>query len=163
MPQSSVALRRLTTEYIEHEDRFRLAGETEQGHLMLWLSLRMAQRLVPALVRWLEQQRAEPQRTFTQFEFGRQTIQPQHQEVLVLANWLITAIDVTTTAERVLLTFKNAEGQAAGFEFTAASLRQWLELLHEIYLGAQWPLDIWPVWLTEQPALFNNAQAATWH
>lgn len=50
-------LQRITTEYIDHEDRLRLAGEDAQGQTtVLWLTQRLLNRLIPHLCQWLEQQ-----------------------------------------------------------------------------------------------------------
>lgn len=50
-------LQRFTTEYVEIEDRIRLAGETAPGHtVVLWLTQRLLARLLPHLLQWLEQQ-----------------------------------------------------------------------------------------------------------
>ena len=42
---------RLTSQYIESEDRFRLTGEDEAGNtISLWLTQRLAQRLISFLL-----------------------------------------------------------------------------------------------------------------
>lgn len=49
-------LNRVTTVYVDLEDRFRLSGKTQDGQvLVLWLTQRLLCRLVPHLVRWLDQ------------------------------------------------------------------------------------------------------------
>ena len=58
-----------TTEYIEQEDRLRLVGSFEQGKVVVWLTLRLLQRLLPLFVRWLEQQQAHACNTVTAFRF----------------------------------------------------------------------------------------------
>src|SRR5262245_19812796 len=51
------AISRLTTDYVDSEDRLRLAAEIVDGPaLSLWLTQRLALRLLPALVRWLDGQ-----------------------------------------------------------------------------------------------------------
>ena len=48
-------LQRLTTEYVDAEDRMRLTGEIRPGEtLVLWLSQRLLMRLLPHLFLWLE-------------------------------------------------------------------------------------------------------------
>lgn len=47
-------LRRLTTRYVDHEDRMRLAGELANGQVqVLWLTQRLLNRLLPHLWQWL--------------------------------------------------------------------------------------------------------------
>ncbi len=47
----SLALERITTQYIEAEDRIRLSGSTRDGHSqVLWLTQRLLSRLLPRLL-----------------------------------------------------------------------------------------------------------------
>lgn len=49
-------LQRVTTSYVDSEDRLRLAGETAQGEaVVLWLTQRLLARLLPIFFQWLEQ------------------------------------------------------------------------------------------------------------
>lgn len=49
-------LQRVTTSYVDSEDRLRLAGETPQGEaVVLWLTQRLLARLLPIFFQWLEQ------------------------------------------------------------------------------------------------------------
>ena len=55
----SAVLERCTTEYAEDEDRLRLSAELANGNtVVLWLTQRLLNRLVPHLVQWLEKQTA---------------------------------------------------------------------------------------------------------
>ena len=50
-------LQRITTEYIDREDRIRLTGELAAGTVVvLWLTQRLVNRLVPHLTAWLDRQ-----------------------------------------------------------------------------------------------------------
>jgi len=50
-------LKRVTTEYVDAEDRLRISGETgDGGVLVLWMTQRMVNRLIGALAQWLEKQ-----------------------------------------------------------------------------------------------------------
>lgn len=52
------ALQRITTEYRAQEDRLCLTGERANGDaVVLWLTQRLLNRLVPHLTGWLEQQK----------------------------------------------------------------------------------------------------------
>ena len=49
-------LQRITTEFVDAEDRIRLAGEDAAGEaVVLWLTQRLLNRLVAHLCDWLEQ------------------------------------------------------------------------------------------------------------
>jgi hypothetical protein len=52
-------LQRLTTEYIDIEDRIRISGETrDAGPVVMWLTNRLAMCAIPRLLRWLENRAA---------------------------------------------------------------------------------------------------------
>lgn len=57
-PATPVAaeLRRLTTRYVDSEDRLRVAGEVASGQVqVVWLTQRLLNRLLPHLWKWLDQ------------------------------------------------------------------------------------------------------------
>ena len=50
-------LHRLTTDYVEEEDRIRVSGASANGDtVVLWLTQRLLNRLVPHLTAWLAAQ-----------------------------------------------------------------------------------------------------------
>lgn len=50
-------LQRVTTAYLENEDRLRLTGKLADGDIVvLWLTQRLLSRLVPHLTTWLARQ-----------------------------------------------------------------------------------------------------------
>ena len=56
-PATPVAaeLRRLTTRYVDSEDRLRVAGEVASGQVqVMWLTQRLLNRLLPHLWKWLD-------------------------------------------------------------------------------------------------------------
>ena len=53
----TTTLRRITTEYIEIEDRLRISGEIADAEaVVIWLTQRLLLRLLPLLLQWLDQQ-----------------------------------------------------------------------------------------------------------
>ncbi|MBC7859879.1 MAG: hypothetical protein H7Z39_14125, partial [Burkholderiaceae bacterium] len=71
------ALQRITTEYVGVEDRIRLSGRDDADDagdgrtVVIWITQRLLQRLLPVLVEWLERQdgatlRADIARSFAQ-------------------------------------------------------------------------------------------------
>src|SRR5688500_11623886 len=53
----TVTLKRVSTEYSDREDRLRLSGEVEgAGPVVIWLTQRLAARLLPLLLKYLDQQ-----------------------------------------------------------------------------------------------------------
>ena len=149
-------LERITTEYIDLEDRIRLAGEVgNAAPVVIWLTQRLLQRLVPALLQWLERQdddisRAEVLQSFAQ-QAARAELTPQApvQAVAGCAAWLAQSVDITRSEQLLSLTFRGADGEDATLNLAAKPLRQWLSIVHDTYLKAGWPLDMWPNWIRE--------------
>lgn len=163
------SLRRITTEYIDLEDRIRLSGEIENSApVVIWLTQRLLQRLLPAPLQWLESQAgdspfAELMRGFAQ-QAARAELVPQAPVRVVAggAAWLALAVDITQSQEAVSLTFRGADGQNASLTLATKPLRQWLGIVHEAYLRAGWSLDQWPAWLQESAATMEQ-KAVTLH
>lgn len=150
-----IALERITTEYIETEDRIRLSGEAADGApVAIWLSLRLLQRLLPALLPLLEGRRSDLHAGIMQGfaqQAARAELKPQApvQVRVDSAAWLAFAVDIAPTGQAVTLTFRSADGQAAAIALGALPLRQWLGILHDMYVKAEWPLAVWPDWVRE--------------
>lgn len=147
---------RITTEYIDLEDRIRLAGEVgSAAPVVIWLTQRLLQRLLPALLQWLERQgddmpRAEVLHSFAQ-QAARAELTPQApvRAVAGCAAWLALAVDITRSEQVISLTFRGADGHDATLILAAKPLRQWLSIVHDAYLKAAWPLNVWPSWVAE--------------
>lgn len=163
-------LQRITTQYIEVEDRIRLTGQVGQGQtVVLWLAQRLLQRLVPHLCQWLEKQipvkpqqlplRAQVQQSFAQqkatAEIERQA--PVRAEAVSRA-WLVCSVDLKSGSNGVQLWFKGAkDDEVVSLGMQPKFLRQWLGILHDQYRVASWPMIVWPVWMEEsRPARHPN-------
>ena len=148
-------LKRITTQFIEDEDRIRLSGEVELNQTMtLWLTRRLMSRLVSHLVAWLDTQTLTQTRPEVMQEFAqgaaRASLTPQApvQASPLDTAWLVTSVDLTSNAQVVLLTFKGAvPEQLARLSFETIQLRQWLSIVFNQYRQAEWPLDLWPDWI----------------
>ncbi|WP_435751613.1 hypothetical protein [Thauera sp. AutoDN2] len=155
-------LQRITTEYIDQEDRIRLTGELAQGDtVVLWLTQRLMNRLVAHLTAWLSRQISPASRI--------PSVQAAHQEIVQgfaqqaaraqlapeppvrasseEAGWRVDSVDIAQGEEAVVLTFKG-EGEAqATLTLTAQPLRQWLGIVFEQYQRGEWPTTVWPGWM----------------
>ena len=162
---------RVTTEYIEAEDRFRMAGTLPgDGVVLAWFTQRLLQRLVPALVQWLNAQdggqdgagpkvdtmRAEVMHGFAQQAARAQmTAQPPVLAAAGHAAWLVCSVDVAQHPQAVWLTFKGTREGEDGvvvlgtLTLAPQPLRQWLNILYDNYCRAGWPLQAWPEWVAE--------------
>lgn len=146
-----VSLQRITTEYVDVEDRIRLVGEVEDGsHVVIWLTRRLLERLLPVLLERLGSDSAEPhedaRQSFIQ-EMAEAQLVPQPAVVPQgETTWLAMSVDITSTDEAVGLTFRG-EGRQAALTFPLIALRQWLGILHAAYLRAEWAINAWPGWM----------------
>ncbi|MDD2547028.1 MAG: hypothetical protein PHI55_12230 [Burkholderiaceae bacterium] len=162
------SLQRMTTQYVEKEDRLCLAGEWEPGQtVVLWLTQRLLWRLLPHLWQWLEQQtpglghslastvQADVLQSFAQQAAVAQ-LEPQAPVATDAAEsgWLITSVDVGVGEQGVTLSFKQAPGEGAeasaevaSVTFEAQPLRQWLSIVLEQWRRAGWPVSRWPDWM----------------
>ena len=151
-------LQRVTTEYIEAEDRIRLSGEvTNAAPVVIWLSFRLLQRMLPLVLRSVERQgaaadspRAEALHGFAQ-EAAKSELKPQPpvRATSESRDWLALSVDIANTERGIHMTFRGTNGQQATLGLEAKPLRQWLAILHGAYAKAGWPLDVWPRWVRE--------------
>ncbi|HWJ95023.1 MAG TPA: hypothetical protein VNT33_09890 [Telluria sp.] len=147
-------LQRLTTQYVDLEDRVRLSGQDGDGRVqVLWLSQRLLNRLVPALCRMLERaaqgEHAALLQGFEQ-EAARARQQPQEpvNPEAPVGDWLVAAVDVNKSADGFLLRFRGAsEDQVASILLAEMPLRQWLAIVLDQYRRAEWPVGVWPDWM----------------
>lgn len=164
-PTPEAAVRRFTTEYVVAEDRIRISLERGDDSIaILWLTRRLAIRLVPQIVRVLDtlprlqQSTAKPvapsdnaQRRNQLDAFGKLE---QQSPVLGgelpdnLESHLISALGVRMTKAVMFLDFKVGEEIIQTLPFNEEALRQWLGLLHLNFTKALWKEDIWPTWIT---------------
>lgn len=174
-------LQRITTQYIETEDRIRLAGEDAAGNaVVLWLTQRLLNRLLPHVCAWLERQtpvadshnygaavQAEIMQSFAQ-QAAVAALEPQSpvHSSAQSRSWLVHSVDVTTSDQALMLTFKDtdaAAGEPATLTLADLPLRQWLTILHDQYATAQWPLTLWPQWALDAKSSTRQAVPAVLH
>jgi hypothetical protein len=172
-----IHLQRITTEYVDTEDRIRLSGEVEENvSIVLWLTQRLLAQLITHLLGLIEKQSldvvttdsANPAPASSLMQgFAQQAAQAElAPEVPVQApesaqSWLVLEVDFSLNPEGALvLVFKRDAGKAAqqGGEdarkatltVEAKQLRQWLGIVHAQWQQAGWPLTFWPTWMDDQ-------------
>ncbi|MDY0185772.1 MAG: hypothetical protein RBR43_07845 [Desulfuromonadaceae bacterium] len=162
MSDTAIILKNITSQYDEQEDRIRLSGNTDKGKIVFWLTWRLAQRLLPLLLQWLEQHSIIRQ-TVTRFNFSQQNVQATDQPEQRLPDWLISSVNITTTKEQVRLIFKGTAGQSVCLILETAALEEWLEIIHRCYRQAEWPLTAWPEWMAKGAGFIPaNAEDIVW-
>lgn len=155
---------RITIDYDRDEDRLRLSVASPRGEqAMLWMTRRIAERLVPAL---LERVTATPSEEVVEQASGpRQASQAAQVYEQLQARLLQKPTDpVRPSAEAVRLLIRKvslgatADGALAvcfacddGEQWVQlmapTKLRQWLQMLQTLFTRAQWRNDLWPEWL----------------
>ena len=148
-------LTRITTTYVDTEDRIGLVGEDGIGeHQKLWLTQRLLNHLVEKLLDWLPQAQDGIQ------EIAQQVAQSKHErEHPVIAsseclNWLVNEITIESSDGVVGLLFKSDRCEyVALVRFNEISLRQWLDILFRHYHHAGWVSVDWPGWFVPKVEL----------
>lgn len=158
----TIALQRITTEYIPEEDRLRLSAQGGAGEpVVIWLTQRVLRLMLPSLLGWLERQGGAVVSQTAVHSFVQQAARAQMQPVAPVARaavetalatgatWLVQAVDLIMADTAVQLVFRGAAGDSASLTLAPTPLRQWLSILHEHDRKAEWLLPVWPVWLSE--------------
>ena len=160
-----ITLQRITSEYIESEDRFRLTAISEaEETLILWITQRLLMRLVAHFLGWLEKEAPEVARSSAIDTGAKSALQGMAQQSAVAnlqnqsavtatsesAILLVKEIDIKMSEETVLLVFKCDDGQKAELSFTIQQLRQWLGMIHQLWRQAEWPVSVWPDWMDDK-------------
>lgn len=165
-------LQRITTEYVEEEDRIRLTGELASGDIaVLWLTQRLVNRLVPHLAAWLARQVTPASAIPSVQAAHRDIVQGFAQQAAraqlaaappVLASSSqagrrVDSVDLTQGESVVVLTFKGEAEAHATLTLAAQPLRQWLSIVFEQCLRGEWPTTVWPAWM--EPAQASSTPA----
>ena len=159
-----ITLQRITSEYIESEDRFRLTAISDaEETIILWITQRLLIRLVAHFLGWLEKEAPKVSRSSAIGNETKSALQGMAQQSAsanlqnqsaVTANsdsaaLLVKEIDIKMSEEVVLLVFKCDDDQKAELSFTIQQLRQWLGMIHQLWRQARWPVSIWPDWMDD--------------
>ena len=157
-------LKRITSEYIDTEDRIRVTAQTEDDKiLVLWFTLRLMSRLVDHCIKLLEKHPPETTKTpimdkkskSNAQSFAQQSAQQNlHKEKSVSAiensdDYLIQEVDVKVTSESLILILKAEGTENSELCLSSEALRQWLGIIFSIWKAADWPTSLWPTWMDE--------------
>ena len=164
-------IKTVTTSYNPDEDRLCMAAVDEAGQQrVLWVTRRMAERLVPALTQGMAAPAAEevPPAPDAQAQAPDKAAQSQAAQVYAqlearLAHKAPPPVEPGPQTPQGLvyeITLKASDNGARGMEFhcrgldsselvlTPRELRLWLHQVHVGFRAAQWREDIWPAWIT---------------
>lgn len=173
----ALQLLRLTTLFDPQEDRLRLQAEVAGGGVVvLRMTQRLLNRLVPHLCAWLErsapdvstvldrpwapdtqagsagsESNAESKDSEPMGQCAEAEKAVSFQSVVDQESWLIAAVDIDRTECALVLSFRASERSPVRIELSPQPLRQWLEIVLRQYWVAEWPLQAWPSWLLASP------------
>lgn len=152
-------LERITVIYSEDQDRIAInAAVRDGGTARLWLTQRLANRLIPVLINQIKPRHEDPiyvdimagvaqQRAVARQEPQApvKVTEPDHE-------WLISKIDLQMPTSGTVVIFYDASGKSARVAFRTEVLRQWLSILQRAYTAAEWRGTDWPEWMTTPAA-----------
>lgn len=163
-------LQRITTEYIEGEDRMRLSGQDDESNVVtIWLTQRLLVRLLPHLFKWLEQQDPGTMPTEIMQSFAQQAAQSELlRESPVVATsgnepWLAQTVDIAHGAAVLKMQFRNVGDEHPTLSLPNQQLRQWLNIMYLLWRQAEWPDDIWPDWITDSASVPDEGTGIAIH
>ena len=168
-------LQRLTTAYIQTEDRLRLIGEDQQGGaLCLWLTQRLALRFVAHLVDALDIASPEAIKNPSQDQDASKLLQGIAQKAAAADFTPLAAVESTDATQSMFihevavrrakggvisLVFKSDEDEEVAIRLNPQQLRQWLSIIHGQWLKAEWPTSIWPEWMGEKTQQADSVES----
>lgn len=157
-----------TLTYHEVEDRLQLVSQGEDDEvLVLWLTRRLADRLVQALFQRMEGPANAVVQTWAQ-QVARATFEPSDPVTVTSADrqCLVQSIDIVPLVDEGQELVFRAPFCEARFAMNGVLLRQWLGILHGWYLHAGWETaQIWPAWFesAEQSPEIQAPAGAVFH
>ncbi len=146
-----------TLTYQENEDRLQLVSQGEDDDiLVLWLTRRLADRLVHALFQRMESSgdtAMDRDKQATLLAWAQQAAQADFEPsdpvpvTDTARQCLVQSIDIVPLEEDGQELVFRAPLYEARFAMSASLLRQWLGILHGWYRHAGWDtVNIWPAW-----------------
>ena len=123
-----IALQKITTVYVDKEDRIRLTGALQNGDtIVIWLTQRLLQLLVPSLSNWLQKSDtvagaalgAEKDVQSFRQQAAKASIEkqppvaPTGQSLI----WVAVGVDYRSNNSQIHLIFKGQNSEAASLDF----------------------------------------------
>ena len=144
----TLVIKRFTTSYSENEDRISIHAETDQSdYVVMWLSRRMLDRLIPALIEKID--------SSDQRDAHHAMLQAFNQEAAVAAikpsepvttqkdqkEFVVLSVDIHANDELVTMVF-SYDSALFRLGLNKTELRQWLWIIYKNYIRAEWTLSL---------------------
>jgi len=147
-------LNRITTEYVDSEDRFRVTGQVGDNEVVeVWLTQRLFTRVLPHYFKWLEEQSDSALPKEIVQSFAQQAAKANLKQQAPVKRkadsqtLLVQAIDISPSKVGLGMRFKSSDEETATLSLPATQLRQWLNIVRTLWHKAGWPMDVWPEWM----------------
>ena len=168
------SLKKVTSEFIETEDRIRLSAlTTEDKAVAFWMTQRLLIRLVTHLSKQIEMgspqsgnapKTEEASHSDRDIETNRESFAAE-SPVKIEKNIkpvLITEVDIKFGKSDLTLVLKSGKKLCANISFSLFQLKQWLEILYTLWHSAGWPISHWPQKLIDNSSI-KEASSNTIH
>lgn len=164
-------MHKMTSEFVEDEDRMRLSGELKEGGgtVVIWLTQRLLSRLLPHLFKWLEIQSGSNLPAELVLSFAQQAAraelapEPPVKSSQDAQTWLAHAVDITAEPASLRLLFRSLKQEQAGVTLQPQQLRQWLSILHDLWRRAEWSAGLWPEWIVSSDPIAASKMRSPLH
>ncbi len=182
-------LTRLTTQFVEDEDRFLISADSENGIMNLWLTQRLLKRLLPHLIEWVGQGEAQenvppeadkrktsdiasaestPDSSSHARQQAKSQLVAQYRNPVAsvpaekaVQNCLVRTLKFEPRNDVLRLVFVLPDDEAV-LLMQEEHARIWLGVLYRHWQQAQWP-DIWPDWMKEAQRMRLTAPVSLMH
>ena len=151
-------LNKMTLLYVPDEDRICMTAQPDgSGPVLFWLTQRLCRQLIPVLCTHLE--RATPNKSVIsrdmQLSVSQRDAEWQYQSSDPVRTdgptptFLPSRIDYTFSGELTGLMFPVGKDERAQFRMNLQELRQFLAILHNLFVQSGWSVDVWPSWFAD--------------
>mgnify|MGYP001217942226 FL=1 len=162
-------LQSITTRFDEHQDRFRLDALLKgSSTVSFWLTQRLLIRMIKHCLGTLKKQTGEifnsqqdHQTNRAPPKFTKEVKRDlRHEEAVfiedVTPNFLIQEVDISSGSAGVVLIFKEPNCSYS-LALSHNQLRQWLQIVYDLWVRAEWQVSIWPSWITQVDSMASGA------
>jgi len=168
-PDGLLLLNKVTLRYNKAEDRIRMDAQSGGGQVVaFWFTQRLCRELIKGFVNYFDKASPVTTRTLPHnlaavqgFLHGkaRGSIKPASPvgDSGVQVE-LINKLQMRASNNRVQIEFPLPEKTRAVLVMKPMEARQWLDILYQQYLLADWSVDIWPDWVKSPQ---SNKEAPT--
>ncbi len=177
-------LTRVTTRFVEPEDRFLISADSSDGVVNLWLTQRLLKRLLPYLIEWVGAHASPPASEPTTetaapatasaddagsvMQQAKRQLVAQHRKPVTqvsadtaVLSTLVQTLKFQPRGDVLQLIFELPDDEAV-LPLQEEQARIWLGVLYRHWLQAQWP-DIWPDWIKQAYRMQPKSPASLVH